>query len=704
VSSQARRLSSGWARAQRAARTLRAPRVLISHAPGLAYAVFTDRSTLPERVRNALVSLGPAYVKVGQVVSTRVDALPPAWTSELALLRDRMPSEPPEVVTQALRRAFPGGVDSVLCDLSAEPIAAGTVAQVHWARLTTGEPVAVKVLRPGVAEELRAEFGLLLALARAAETVNRTARVLNLRALVLELRDLLLSQTDLTHEARNYRRFARAFADDDTVRIPRVHSHLSSREVLVTEFVHEVDPYDTERVAVDRATMAKRIDDLLDRMIYVTGLCHADLHPGNFFWTADGRIVLVDFGLVHTLSPEERQHLSTFYSAVLDGFAEFAAHYVLRHLTTAGSSPDGGPPSSAALDDLGSVVRVHWTESGGQQAFSRMFVDVLAVLGRHGLQLRHRYSRLFLTLVTVEGYELSLDPDFDPLENARRKRVQLAEYVGIPAAADALILQGFATHSTAMFDGGTDSREAWAARDRFVLDALGVASGTSFLDVGCGRGQLIAEAERRGATALGLTVSEAEYEAGTGRGLDVLLSSWEAADRRPPVADRRFDAIAAVEMDLHLGTLHESREGLLDLRLGRFFGWARAHLRPEGRLFVQTLSVSENLLHDSRQAADLERLIEALPWTGFSTLPQMVRCSDPHFTMEQALDHSTDLLPTLTFWRENVNRQLPALREIVADETIVLIRRHLDTLIGMAESGQLSLYRLLLRARPVPGE
>ncbi|MFD2093624.1 AarF/UbiB family protein [Blastococcus deserti] len=638
------------------------------------------------------------------MLSTRTDVLPPHWARELAALRDRLPAEPPGTVEAVLARAYPGGFEARFAELTRRPIAAGTVAQVHRGRLASGEEVAVKILRPGVERELRANFAVLLAAARTAERVSRPARVLNLQGLVTELRDLLLSQTDLRHEARNYRRFARQFAADETVRIPRVHSDLCTAEVLVTEFVDEIGPYDIDKVRLAPADLARRLDDLVDRMVFVSGLCHADLHPGNFFWTADGRIVLVDLGLVHQLSTEERQHLLTFYSAVMDGFDEFAATYVLRHLTGAtGGAGTGDDPSPAALQDLGAVVRTHWVDSGGRPSFSRMFVDLLHVLGAHGLQLRHRYSRLFLTLATVEGYEYSLDPGFDMLENARRKRVEEAEYVGIPPAADALVFQGFATYSTARFGNGADPRQAWAERDRLVLDALRVGSGTTFVDVGCGRGQLLAAAQERGAKALGITVSKAEHDACVARGLDVVLSSWENADRHLGQDGSVFDAMAAVEMDVHLGTLHESRAGLLDLRLRRFFRWAADHLRADGRFFVQTLSVPEELLHDPARAGEYERLTDALPWIGFSTLPQMIRCSDADFAVEQVLDHSEDLAPTYEFWRDNVNQQLPALRKLARDETIVLIRRQLDTLMGMADRGTLSLYRMVLRARREAG-
>jgi predicted unusual protein kinase regulating ubiquinone biosynthesis (AarF/ABC1/UbiB family)/cyclopropane fatty-acyl-phospholipid synthase-like methyltransferase len=680
-------------------RPLQAPIALLALVPRAAYSLIRDRSALPAVATDALIALGPVAMKAGQVLSTRGDALPPALTDELARLRDRLPAESADAVGRALRGAFPQGVDAVLRDLSPQPIAAGTVAQVHEGHLTSGERVAVKILRPAVGERLARDFQLVSFVAGALERVSRSARTLNLRGLVTELQELLLSQTDLSQEARNYRRFARAFDGDDGVLIPYVYSELCSREVLITQFVDEVSPLEVDRVAAPRTVLAKRMDDLLDRMVYETGLCHADLHPGNFFWTSDGRIVLVDLGLVHVLSKEERQHLATFYSAVLDGFADFAASYVLRYLTSPSGRPGAGTPSAAAHQEVHRAVERHWGGGTGQMEFSRMFADLLGILGRHGLQLQHRYSKLFLTLVTVEGYELFLDPDFDPLENGRRKRVELAEYVSIPPKADELVLQGFATYSTARFGDGADPRQAWADRDCMVLDQLRTGEGTRFLDVGCGRGQLLAAAQSRGASVLGITVSSAEVQACEDRGVPVLLTSWEASDRHLLEGQDVFDAIAAVEMDVHMGTLHENREGLFDLRLRRFFEWADRHLAPGGRLFVQTLSVQESLLHDRAQSAEYERLTDALPFLGFSTLPQMIRCSDPHFVLEASLNQSEDLLPTFAFWRDNLNRQLPALRGLVRDEMIVFIRRELDALIGMTEDGQLSLYRLLMRKK-----
>ena len=684
-------------RTSRLGRAARPPLVVARRLPTLARAHRRHRDRLPLLVRDLLVELGPAYVKLGQVLSTRGDLLPAEWTCVLAGLRDAVPPEHWEAVAPALERALGAEVARV----PHVPVAAGSVAQVHRVRLADGRDVAVKVLRPGTEARIVGNLALLRLAARAAGRVSRRARVLDVQGIVAELADLLLSQTDLQEEGRNHRRFGREFAHDRTVRVPGVVGELSTADVLVTEFVDGVDPYDVSRLPLAPGDLARRLDELVDSMVFVTGLCHADLHPGNFFWDDDARVVLVDLGLVHHVDEEQRQHLWAFYSAVLDGFEEFAAAYVVRHLTT---SANGHEVPGTVTAEVSDIVRRHWVESAGRPAFGPMFVELLAVLGRHGLQLRPQHSRLFLTLATVEGYLFQLDPTFDTVENARRKRAEQAERARLPPAADALVCPGAGSYSAGLFGDGRDPRTAWAARDRFVLDALGVRAGTSFLDVGCGRGQLVAAAAARGARPVGVTISAAEHEVCRQRGVEAVLTSWEDADRHLAGRGPRFDTMAAIELDTHLGSLHENRVGLLDLRLARFFGWAHDHLAPGGRLLVQTVTAPASLVHDEEPGAEHRRLRELLPVTGFCTLPQLVTAADRCFSVEQVFDHSSDLLPSCSSWRDAVNRQLPQLRQVVPADDLLVVRRHLDALISLAESGTLHLHRLVLSARVPAGD
>jgi cyclopropane fatty-acyl-phospholipid synthase-like methyltransferase len=195
-----------------------------------------------------------------------------------------------------------------------------------------------------------------------------------------------------------------------------------------------------------------------------------------------------------------------------------------------------------------------------------------------------------------------------------------------------------------------------------------------------------------------VTISKVEHASCQARGLDTVLSSWEDFDRHR--AGERADVLTVIEMDNHLATLHENRAGLLDLRLERFFAWARAHLRDNGRLFLQSLAVPKELLQDDGAREDYERLTDVAPWLGFSTLPQLIGHADRWFRVEQANDHSSDLLPTYEFWRASTNRSLAELRRLVGNDVLVHLRRQLDTLIWLAEREHLQLYRVVLRAKP----
>lgn len=661
-------------------------------APALLLSLAFRREQLPGLWRETVLALGPVYIKLAQVLSTRTDLLAHEYLEEFSRLRDQVQPEERATIEGVLRAAYPDGLERVFGEFNWEPIGSGCVCQVHEARLRDGSRVAVKILRPGVAERVAATFALLKAAARGATLLSAQVRTIDVVAILEELEALLLSQTDLRRELENLESFRRASAHDEFIVAPGVYPALSSRSVLVMEFVDSmIKPYDFRELGIDPKRLAKTVDNLQDVMIFNHGVCHADLHPGNFFWSRDGKLVLVDFGMLHELPLIERNHLLTFYLSIVDGFYEYAASYFLRHFVV-GSGSEGA--RRRAEEAVLSLMRRHWEESRGRPQFSEMFAELLTVLARYDLKLRANLSPIFLTLITLEGYLYALDPSFDMLENVRSKRLTASEYTAIPDEAEDLILGEFGTYSTALFEGASSPREAYARRDAYILERLAVGASDYVYDVGCGRGALLEALRARGVDGLGITVSRHEQEACLKRGLTALWTSWEESDRHLE-AYPRASAMTAVEMLFHLASLHENKEGLLDLRLARFFRWAHARLLPGGRLFLQTLNIEDEFLHSERHRETYERVYRTLPWMGFTTVRQIKEAAGAHFDLIELSDHSADLLKTYVFWRENMDANAERLRALIKPRTLSLLRRELAMVMELSERGSLSLHRSL---------
>jgi predicted unusual protein kinase regulating ubiquinone biosynthesis (AarF/ABC1/UbiB family) len=657
--------------------------------------LFTRRSGA-ELLRDALQTMGPVYVKTGQVLSTRVDALPPDIVTALGDLRERVHADPPSRMRAVFDASYPQGVDRTFASIDFQPIACGCVAQVYKARLHNGDLVAVKVLRPGIDERIRANFSLIYALLRIAE-ISSTVRAMGVRGMVDEIRELLLSQTDMRREAENYQRFHKAYDNHPFIHIPKTYEPLSTRHVLVMEFVDAVHPYRTAGLPMTGKQLASRVDDLLDVMVFINGLCHADLHPGNFFWDRQAKIVLIDLGLVHQFSQMERCHVMTFYLSLVEGFYDFATRYFVKYFVT---PRDPGSFDEAVREkvfaEAYAVIREQYVESGGKPNFSRIFQALVNIMYRYRLRLIQNYSKIFLTLVTVEGYLYSLDPEFDMIENARKSRMKQAEYTNVPVEAERLVLGDFGTYSTALFGAGDNARHAWEARDNYVLDALGLDRNGFLIDVGCGRGNLLHKARARNWRTLGITISRFEHEACKLRQLDTLWSSWEDFERDHGANFPKADAITAIEVLFHLANLHENREGLLARRLSRFFEWTNLRLHDNGRLFLQTLNVVPAFISGENHQKEYARITAELPWIGFTTVPQILECAGPFYSVIAKEDHSEDLLKTFTYMQQNIHANETRLQELVPAAMYGYMQNELSLLIELSQKGILRLHRWLL--------
>ncbi|NGX50601.1 MAG: putative protein kinase UbiB [Chlamydiae bacterium] len=675
--------------------------ILIKKLPRFLFLKLFKKDKIPKFVTQLIYELGPVYVKCAQVMSTRKDLFSEEFLEELGHLRDKVPSEDEETMRSFLKSVAPKKINEIFAEFNFELVAAGSVAQVYKGKLTNGEIVAIKVLRPGIREKIEDNFKLIRFLVKIIEKINSSIRAINLKEIVSEIEELLLSQTNLENEAANYEEFKKVFEHDQNLQVPKVYREYSNRQFMVSEFINGIQPYDYNELDIDPRELASRVDNLLDTMIFMRGFCHADLHPGNFFWSREGEIILIDFGLVHRLPQIDRDDVMTFYLSIFDGFYDFAADYFLKTFLNTEECPiDLSIDDNVVYKSIYKLIHEQFTKTNGEGFFSSLFRQLLKVMRKYHLKIEANYSKLFLTLITIEGYIFTLDPSFDMIENTRKKRLDSAEYASISHEAEQLIFGEFGTYSTAMFVEGVHSTEAaYRARDDYILDQLKMGRGNFVIDVGCGRGRLLEKFEKAGMNALGITISKNEHEVCKKEGLDTIWSSWEDSDKSKLQEYPLADGMTVIEMLTHLGSLHENKVGLLEKRLERFFSWADRKLKEDGRLFIQCLNVDRDFLCDEKYVEDYNRIQNQLPWLGFTTLEQVISSSNRYFKINECENHSHDLLKTYYSMKRNVDRNFVELEKLIKPEIFSFLLKEADALIELSERDIISLHRIVLQKK-----
>ncbi|MEO2083310.1 MAG: AarF/UbiB family protein, partial [Desulfurobacteriaceae bacterium] len=287
----------------------------------------------PERLRVAFERLGTVYIKIGQLLSTRVDILPPEFIKELGKLQDRVPPQPIE----ELLSSYPF-VKKYFEEIDPFPIGSGSVAQVHKGRLKSGKEVAVKFIRPGVEGEIKKDLKVLKVAVGILSSFVPFFREFRIPRIVEEIERMLLSELDLTTEAAYAELFRKFSEKEKNLYIPAVLWDISGPKVLVTEFVSgkkltEEIPLSPE----ERKTLAERFVNIVHRMVFELGVFHGDLHPGNIFLLPDGRFAFVDFGIVGRLSPGTLSQFFFFSVGVMNRDPDL----IVGALKRIGALPEG---------------------------------------------------------------------------------------------------------------------------------------------------------------------------------------------------------------------------------------------------------------------------------------------------------------------------------------------------------------------------
>lgn len=381
----------------------------------------TGRRVEPEaprarRIRLALEALGPTFIKFGQALSTRADLIPADVLAELEQLQDAVARLEPGVAERELEQALQRPLTEAFAAFNPEPLAAASIAQVHLARCHTGEVVAVKIRRPGIERVIEADLAVLADLARLAERHLPDASLYSLSALVEEFRRTIRRELDLAREGHIIERVSAQFADDPTVRFPRIHWPLTRESVLTLEYLDGVKVTAVGTAAaphLDAAIVAARGADCVFRQILVHGLFHADPHPGNILILPDNVVAFIDFGIVGRVDRRLRHHLAQVILAIGTRDAERVAGIVLEVTT-----PLRPVDMNALVSDVAEMLDRYAGVPIGELSLKDVLGSVTAAMARHRLQLNADLVLLIKAVSTIESVGRTLDPDFKIVERA----------------------------------------------------------------------------------------------------------------------------------------------------------------------------------------------------------------------------------------------------------------------------------------------
>ena len=400
------------------------------------------RMDVPTRLRCTLQDLGPTFVKLGQVLATRVDLLPPAWIDELGKLQNAVPALPWDEVLPQLREDLGAEPEAVFARVEHEPLAAASLAQAHRAWLADGSAVVLKIRRPRIRDTVEADLRLLKHLAVIVEKNLPELRRYHPQRIVQQFSASLRRELDFAAECRNAERIAHNFAGRDDIVIPRVYWQWTCERLNVQECLEGVPGRDlaaVDALGLDRVQLARTGAGLVLKMVLEDGFFHADPHPGNIFYMPDGAIGVIDFGMVGRVTEQRRfQIVRLLHGLVVHDSAAVAE--VLADWTEENNDID-----EVRLQESADVfVDQYRGVPLKDLRMGAMLGDVTAMLREHGLSLPADLALMIKAFLTLEGMGRQLDPDFDMASEARPylERAMLERF-----APDVLVRRGRRTLS-----------------------------------------------------------------------------------------------------------------------------------------------------------------------------------------------------------------------------------------------------------------
>jgi len=396
---------------------------------------------LGERIRLALEELGPIFVKFGQAISTRRDLLPPDIADELAKLQDMVPPFPSEQALEILNNAYGKPVEEVFKRFDVEPFAAASIAQVHTAQLHSGQEVVLKILRPGVQQQIERDLDVLRMIAGLADRYWQHGKRLRPLEVVSEYEQTIIDELDLMREAANCAQLKRNFTGSEMLYVPDIYWDYCRPEVLVQERIYGIPISDMKALREaggNIRVLAENGVEIFFTQVFRHNFFHADMHPGNIFVIATDpdkpKYAAVDFGIVGTLSPDDQKYLANNFLAFFDRDYH---HIAKLHLES------GWVPEGTRIDQLETAVRTVcepiFNKPLSEISFAQVLMRLFRVAQRFNVEIQPQMILLHKTLFNIEGLGRELYPQLDLWKTAHPVlKKWMNEQVGPKAILDDL--------------------------------------------------------------------------------------------------------------------------------------------------------------------------------------------------------------------------------------------------------------------------
>ncbi|MGZ8239220.1 MAG: ABC1 kinase family protein [Methylobacter sp.] len=366
----------------------------------------------PQRIRHVLEELGPTFIKLGQILATRVDLFSPQYIAEFEKLQDQVPPMAFEELLPQLEEDLGGTIDEFFTEVERSPLAAASIAQVHKAVLKDGTPVILKIRRPGLRKLIEADLRLIQRIVDIAESESTEIRRFHPKEVLRQFNQSLRRELDLAAECRNAERIAVNLAYDLNIRIPRVYWQWTCERLNVQEYIQGIQGRDlaaVEQAGLDRNLLAERGTGAVMKMIMEDGFFHADPHAGNVFYLQDNKLAFIDFGMVGRLTEDRREqvvsllygmtnHLPNKVAEILEDWSDNI--YTDEQMLTIDLETFVDQYSSLALKDL---------------SLTAMMSDLMTILRDHKLILPADLTLLIKTYITMDGLGRHLNPEFNTL-------------------------------------------------------------------------------------------------------------------------------------------------------------------------------------------------------------------------------------------------------------------------------------------------